>query len=198
MSKIGLTDYAALDATGWRKTSDGYLTATARVARTGIQEYLGVEVGRPDMKKVRVYRPPSEVFSDKAMHSFAHRPMTMDHPNEFVTSKNWRKYAIGQTGDEVVRDGQSVRVPLVLMDSDSIAAVESGERVELSMGYVTDLKWEDGETGTVNLMTPFRHLSGPITLRSSRGHVAVLHCASAMSATTMTMTQSAQKTEMTP
>lgn len=32
-----------------RRTADGYLVADAKVARTGVQEYLGSELGRPDM-----------------------------------------------------------------------------------------------------------------------------------------------------
>ena len=32
------------------------------------------------------------------MRSFAHRPVTVDHPPEPVTADNWKKYAVGQTG----------------------------------------------------------------------------------------------------
>ena len=47
-----------------RTTADGYLVATPRIARTGIQIYNGAEVGRPEMPQVRIYRPPEEVFRD--------------------------------------------------------------------------------------------------------------------------------------
>ena len=46
-----------------RRTSDGYLVAMGKAARTGIQIYSGSEVGRPDLAQVRVYRPADEVFS---------------------------------------------------------------------------------------------------------------------------------------
>ena len=42
-----------------RRRDDGYLVTDTRVARTGIQFYLGPEVGKPDMAQVRVYRPGS-------------------------------------------------------------------------------------------------------------------------------------------
>jgi hypothetical protein len=129
-----------------RRTSDGYLTAFARVARTGIQEYKGHEVGRPDMETVRVYRPAEEVFAPDAMKSFAHRPVTLTHPRVPVTAKNWKRYAGGQTGGEVVRDSEFIRVPLVMMDSNLIDAYEKGGIKELSMGYSTELKWDKGIT----------------------------------------------------
>ncbi len=137
------TDYVAAGQT--RRTADGYLVADAKVARTGIQEYLGSEVGRPGVHRVRVYRPENEVFSRDAMHSYAHRPMTDNHPAEMVNADNWKDLAIGQTGEDVARDGEFVRVPLVLMDSAAIKAFEDGKR-ELSMGYTADIVFGDGET----------------------------------------------------
>ena len=65
---------------GTRIRDDGYLVVDARVARTGIQRYLGSEVDRPDLPFVDVLRPESEVFTTDAMASFAHRPVTDDHP----------------------------------------------------------------------------------------------------------------------
>lgn len=128
-----------------RKTSDGYLVADAAVARTGIQNYLGREVGKPEMQIVRVYRPDKSVFAKDAMKSYAHRPMTNDHPADPVTSENWKDVAIGQTGGDVMRDGDFVRVPLVLMDQAAINDFEAG-KVELSMGYSADIVFQSGVT----------------------------------------------------
>ena len=135
----------AVKAANIRKTADGYLVADAPVARIGIQEYLGSELGRPDLAIVRVYRPESSVFATDSIKSYAHRPITNDHPHEQVTASNWRDVAIGQTGGDVVRDGDFVRVPLVLMDATAIAAYESGKH-ELSMGYSADIEFVDGVT----------------------------------------------------
>lgn len=128
-----------------RRTADGYLVADAKVARTGIQEYLGTELGRPDMPIVRVYRPPEEVFARDAMQTYAFRPMTLEHPSRMVDASNWRAVAVGQTGGDVVRDGECVSVPLVLMDADAIKAWESGKR-ELSMGYTSEILFDAGTT----------------------------------------------------
>jgi len=140
---MAFSDIALLD--GVRRTADGYLTASARVARAGIQLYSGAECGRPEQEFVRVYRPEEEVKAGDALKSFAHRPVTVDHPSEMVNSANWKDYAVGQTGDEVVYGDGYVRVPLVLMDAAAIKSVEGGKR-ELSMGYTTELKWTPGKT----------------------------------------------------
>lgn len=137
------TDKITLD--GSRRTGDGYLAANARVARTGIQTYLGREVGKPDMATVKVFRPESEVFHTDALRSFAHRPVTNDHPPEAVSARNWKTHSVGMTGDEIARDGTFVRVPMVVMDQAAIDDVEAG-KVELSMGYACDLDWTSGTT----------------------------------------------------
>lgn len=136
--------YDRVSAGGIRRTADGYLVADAKVARTGIQTYLGAEVGRPGMPIVRVFRPEDEVFGRDAMNTYAHRPMTNNHPKEPVTAENWKDFSIGQTGGDVVRDGEFVRVPLVLMDAVAIKDFEDGKR-ELSMGYEAEIVFQDGE-----------------------------------------------------
>lgn len=128
-----------------RQTADGYIVADVRVARTGIQEYMGAEIGRPDLQRVRVYRPESEVFSRDSLASYAHKPVTNNHPAKMVTSDTWKRAAIGQIGEDVVRDGECVRVPLVLMDSAAIADYKSGKR-ELSMGYTAEIVFDSGMT----------------------------------------------------
>lgn len=140
---MDFTDILTFDAA--RKTSDGFLIADVRAARTGIQIYRGVEVGRSDMDTVRVYRPEDEVFAKDALRTYAHRPVTVDHPGELVNPENWRDFAVGQTGDTIARDGEFVRVPMMLMDKAAIAAVEAGVN-QISMGYAAELDWTDGET----------------------------------------------------
>lgn len=132
---------------GTHKRSDGYLIVDARIARTGVQRYLGSEVGKPELPFVDVYRSPDEVFSPDAMASFAHRPVTDDHPQEPVTSGNWKQLAVGQTSDEIRKEDGFLRVPLMIADGATIEKVESGKR-ELSAGYTCDLKFVPGTTAS--------------------------------------------------
>lgn len=130
---------------GTRRTKDGYLVADVRAARTGIQQYAGAEVGRPDLQTVSVYRPAEEVFKQDSLASYAFKPVTVDHPMDGVSAETWKQLAVGNVGGDVVRDGGFVRVPLVVMDAAAIDHIENGKR-ELSMGYECRLEFVDGVT----------------------------------------------------
>ena len=141
------TDKVTVDGT--RITNDGYLAASARIARTGVQYYMGMEIdpknehGLRDQLSVGVYRSEAEVFAKDSLSTLAHKPLTNNHPPVAVTSENWKDYAIGSIGDEIARDGDFIRVPLVVMDAAAIRAIESGKR-ELSAGYQCEITFEDG------------------------------------------------------
>lgn len=141
---MNFLDTVTLDS-DLRKTADGYLVTSALTARSGIQLYLGSEVGIADKAVVKVYRPAEEVFSRDSLATFAHKPMTNDHPSEAVNAQNWKSLSVGIVGDEVARDGEYVRVPLVMMDAKAIADIEGGKR-ELSAGYTCDLDITAGTT----------------------------------------------------
>lgn len=128
-----------------RRTADGYLTAYPRVARSGVQIYGGHEIGRSDIERVRVYRAPEEVFSPDSLQSYAHRPVTLNHPKVPVTAENWQDVARGHTDGEILRDGDFIRVPMVLMDARAIKAFENDTK-ELSLGYTCDVEFTPGVT----------------------------------------------------
>ena len=145
---MNLTDQVTFDEATARITRDGYLVADAFVARTGIQTYRAGELGMADRNPadvIRVYRSPDEVFAADALASIAHRPITLDHPSETVTAANWSRYAKGDIGDEVVRDGNRIRVPIKLMDAAAIEDVRTSRR-QFSLGYTCDLVWGEGKT----------------------------------------------------
>lgn len=130
-----------------RITKDGYFVADALVARANnIQEYYARELGLTDRQPndvVRVFRPEAEVFHKDALSSLAHRPITLDHPSDPVQSTNWKALAVGDVGDEVVRDGEFVRVPIKIMDAAAIDSVRTNRR-EFSLGYVAQMVPEKG------------------------------------------------------
>jgi hypothetical protein len=98
------------------------------------------------MEVVRVMRPESEVFDKGAMGSLAHVPITLDHPDEPVNSSNWKELAVGHSTGKIARDGDFIRVPLMIADKAAIDAVQSGTS-QLSVGYSARLLWGDGENG---------------------------------------------------
>jgi hypothetical protein len=130
-------------ADGLKRTADGYAAISARVARGGnVQAYEGREVG-DERRIVRVYRPAEEVFRLDAIKTYAGVPVTLGHPDSGVNSENWKDLAVGEVGEDVLRDGEFVRVPILLRDANAIAAVEGGAR-ELSMGYDAQITMQDG------------------------------------------------------
>lgn len=159
------TDRLVLDGT--RVRQDGSLVANARVARTGVQIYGGLEVGKPNMDVVRVYRPADQVFSDATLASFAHRPVTNDHPTRLVDADNWKDVAVGQTSGDVMAEAHCIRVPLMVSDGAAVNDVQSGKR-ELSAGYTCDLKWEAGTS-------PSGEAYDAIQTNIRANHIAIVH-----------------------
>lgn len=127
-------------------TDEGFLVVPARISRTGIQEYLAVEMGLQDRNSsdvIRVYRPEEEVFSDVSLASFANKPVTNNHPPELVNAGNAKEYSVGHAGPEVIRDGSFAKTELFVIDAQSIEDIESG-KAELSNGYTADIDWTPG------------------------------------------------------
>ena len=142
--KVQLAD--SLPLLNSRIASDGSLLAEVRAARSGLYIYRGAEIGRPDLDKVRVFRPETETFSKPTLDSLSSLTVTHDHPSEgVVTPRNWKRVAVGWTGEDVIRNGGFVRVPLILKDEDTIDAVRAGKR-ELSFGYLCDFDFTPGTT----------------------------------------------------
>lgn len=133
----------AVNIKGTKTTAEGFLVADAFAVRTGTQIYAGYEVGKPELPTVVVFRSEEEVFKKDTLQSFSHVPVTNDHPSVPVTAENWKDYAVGETSTDILRDGEKMKIPLVLKDCNVIADVQAGKR-ELSAGYSCDLIFEDG------------------------------------------------------
>lgn len=127
-------------------TDEGFLVVPARISRTGIQQYLAIEMGLQDRNPedvIRVYRPEEEVFADASLLSFANKPVTNNHPPELVNATNAKQYSVGHAGPAVSRDGSFAKTDLFIIDAQSIEDIESG-KAELSNGYTADIDWTPG------------------------------------------------------
>lgn len=125
-------------------TKEGYLVADAYVARANnIQLYRKGELAGID-RDLRVFRPESVVFGKKALDSAARVPITLDHPSAAVDAKNYRELARGFTGDEVLRDGEKMRIPFRVTDAAAVEALATTHQ-EFSWGYAADIDLTPGE-----------------------------------------------------
>lgn len=147
---VQLCDTLTLDRSA-RICADGSLVAEVFAARTGLQDYRGAEVdpdnahGLRDQALVKVYRPEAEVFKADSLATFAAAPVTVDHPSVAVTADNWKGLGVGEINGDVVRDGQRVRVPIIVRDAGAVTAATTTHK-QLSMGYATELVFpQDGK-----------------------------------------------------
>jgi uncharacterized protein len=133
MSSMIRTEVSRFDQSRVTRTPQGYLRADARPTRAGIFVYTG-----PD-GPVRELRPPEEVFAPASIATLTLAPVTDDHPAEPLSPTNTRQLAVGTVGETVTQDGDHLSTAIQIADAAVIEKVLSGEKQELSCGYVCDL-----------------------------------------------------------
>ena len=131
-----------------RITPEGYFVADALVARANnIQDYRASELGLTDRDPndvIRVFRPEAEVFARDSLASASRLPITLDHPPAMLDARNYVQYSRGETGEEIMRDGEFMRVPIRVTDAQAVDSVQH-ERQEFSMGYTAEIVMDAGE-----------------------------------------------------
>lgn len=131
-------------------TPEGFLLCKGvAIARTGQQLYTSEEIPLEDTGngEIRIDRVPEEVFRAETIASFEGKPVTVEHPDEFVTPENWNRLAVGTVQN--VRRGEGLEDDLLVADllitaADAIAYVNE-KLPELSAGYEAD--YEQTEPG---------------------------------------------------
>ena len=132
-------------STHMEKTPEGFLVCyDVPITRIGTFEYKSSEVPiESSTGMVEIQRDEDEVFSPISITSFIGKPVTINHPSEFVTPDNWNELAHGHAQN--VRRGEGEQSDLLLADllittSKAIELVDSGLR-EVSCGY--DAEYEE-------------------------------------------------------
>jgi hypothetical protein len=108
------------------------------LGHVGVQQYSGVEVGMDEYGVVDVVREAEDVFDEDSLASMDGKPITLYHPDEMVTSENFKKYAVGFIKN-VHRENNYIMGDLVINDMEAIEKVISGEIKDLSLGYQAKL-----------------------------------------------------------
>lgn len=124
------------------------------IARTGVMEYgqgeIPLEAGPDGI--IYVSRDASEVFRKQTMASFEGKPLTINHPDDFVNPDNWKILTKGsmhnvRKAPERDEDGEEVLVADILItDKLAIGLVKAGLR-ELSCGYEAEYEQTGEGTG---------------------------------------------------
>ena len=153
-------------------TPEGFLRVPAHVARTGVQEYFASELGLDGdpSRVIRVYRPADEVFKDESLAKYDGIDITIEHPDNFVNSSNYKDLTCGIVRGQAVRDGEYVKCDLIIKDKEAIDRVLAGKD-ELSVGYEAIYAVDDsGEYDFIQRDIDPNHLA--ITDRARAGHKA--------------------------
>ena len=149
-----------------RKLDNGYLLAPGRITRVGVFDYRDAKG-----KIVRELRIPDEVFNRDALDSFSLAPLTNNHPDEGLDSKNTHRFQVGTVSD-VRQDQEFVAAQIQITDEKAIEDVESGKQ-ELSCGYTAELEFTPGITqGIVGVRDGLQYDAIQRNIRGN--HVAIV------------------------
>lgn len=133
-----------------------------RIAVSGIYDYALEELptlrlplpgqGAPDWvekKQIyKIYRPAFVLAA--ACDKFKMLPLTHHHPSTPVDGQNFRRVAVGYTGEnpfvDWIKDTDEVgiRSTVMIYDDEALDAYERGE-IQLSPGYVASFEWQKGK-----------------------------------------------------
>lgn len=121
-------------------TPEGYLVCEGvAIARTGEQQYNKSEIPLEADPQgiVTVTRTPEEVFHPTTIASFEGKSVTVEHPNEFLTPKNYKQFEVGTVHN--VRRGEGIEddmlvADLLIKDPAAVAHVNR-DKPQVSCGY---------------------------------------------------------------
>jgi hypothetical protein len=145
------------------RTPEGYVICKdAVIGRTGKYQYLvsslvpgqlqdlGIQGKYRPNEVVDVWRDPEEVFAPATLASFEGKPVTDDHPGDFVDARNHSQHCCGHVQN--VRPGEKplsggdlpILADLHITDSDLADDIVNRRKRQLSCGYKYHLAY-DGE-----------------------------------------------------
>lgn len=132
-------------------TDEGYLIClNVPIARTGEMFYAGEELPVLDADedgKIVILRDADAVFDPKTIASFQGKPVTLGHPEDFVSPENWKELSVGTVNNVRRGTGETstdLIADLLITDAEAINLVQSGLR-EVSCGY--DARYEQLSEG---------------------------------------------------
>lgn len=140
------------------ETPEGFLLCLGvPIARTGEMIYGEEEtpLEGDGSGKIIINRDAKQVFRAETIASFQGKPVTIQHPEEFVNPQNWRELTVGIIQN--VRQGkgdqkEDLIADLLITDHRGIELVKNGLR-EVSCGYEADyVQVEEGKGVQENII----------------------------------------------
>lgn len=124
---------------------DGFLRARVTIARPGVFPYLTKDGNIRWEAKL-----PEDLFSDITINTAKGAPVTDGHPpiddaNGMVTPENYTKYIKGSLGDSIIIRYGMLEATETIFDAKLINDLKQGKKVEVSIGFITDVDYTPGE-----------------------------------------------------
>lgn len=124
---------------------DGFLRARVTIARPGVFPYL-----TPGGKIRMEAKLPEDLFSEGTINSARGKPILDGHPpvsdnHGLVNASNYAKYVRGALGDQVEVKNNHLQAHETIFDADLIRDLEQGKKVEVSIGFETEMDETPGE-----------------------------------------------------
>ncbi|WP_232439843.1 DUF2213 domain-containing protein [Burkholderia ubonensis] len=125
-------------------TPEGFLLCEAvPIARVGSQDYAYFELPELEAKDgvIAAERTADVLFSPETLASFEGKPITIDHPPDFVTPANFKSVVVGFVMN--VRRGEGdqsdlMLADLLIFDAEAIRLVQLKVLAQVSNGYDAD------------------------------------------------------------
>ncbi len=154
-------DFQRIDAARVTQTPQGFLRVSGNLTRVGVLPYY-----RADGTVYRELRHPEEIFREDSLATMRLAPVTDLHRG-MVNPNNVGDIQVGVVGEDIDHTDRFVTGSALIQRADSIAAVRSKKRCELSPGYrcyVEDApgKWNGQEYDGIQRNVVYNHLAiGP-------------------------------------
>lgn len=122
------------------ETPEGFLVCEGvAITRAGDLMYSPSETPvTPNGNVTIISRTIEDIHDPATIASFEGKPVTINHPDDFVTPENWRVLAVGVVQNVRPGEGEDadkLLADLLITDREAIAAVKSKKLREVSCGY---------------------------------------------------------------
>lgn len=123
-----------------KETPEGFLICEGvPITRSGDLLYSPFETPvTPGNGNTVISRTVEDIHDPATIASFEGKPVTINHPEDFVTPDNWRELAVGVVQNVRPGEGEDddkLLADLLITDYEAISAVKSKRLREVSCGY---------------------------------------------------------------
>lgn len=123
-----------------KETPEGFLICEGvPITRAGDLLYSPFETPvTPGNGNTVISRTVEDIHDPATIASFEGKPVTINHPEDFVTPDNWRELAVGVVQNVRPGEGENddkLLADLLITDYEAISAVKSKRLREVSCGY---------------------------------------------------------------